>query len=146
MATTSNVLVFRKSSRVGIVIGLVVLMGIGLPGVVMQPSSGTVGVFVVAALLAFGLVCAWSWRVECHHDPEARTLRVVTARWPLPHRERVLPFSTIERVLVSDNARWIWIDLVLTDSAFIALPGEGAATPERVRESARVLRGWIGTE
>ena len=135
----------HRSNPVGVtILGVVILLAIGAPGLFFGPrTAGAVAGFVVCALLAFGLAVLTSGRVECSLDASRRSLRLRALRWPLAPVERTLSLDAISRVeerRVQRNSRRVVF--VMRDGAEVPLTTGGSSSTAHA-ETAAVLRRWL---
>ncbi len=142
IASSADLHVHRPVPTGGIALGLIILAGVGLPGLLFAPSAQTAIAFSVTTLLSTGLVMLWRIRVECHRAPQARSLRFVAVRWPLRRRERLIPFEAIASVEVQRHNGAEGVVVVLRDGERWGLPGGGSSSAAH-QETVRVLRSWL---
>ena len=125
----------------GLAIGVIVLLGIGLPGLVLQPSVRTATVFGVMLVPVLLLVWLGSRRVEIIRDAEADVLRIVRHRAPFAPLVREIPRRSIAGVKIGQNQRVRSVVIVLASGDEVWLPGVATETLS-LDDVAAFVRDW----
>jgi len=125
----------------GLAIGVIVMLGIGLPGLVAQPSTRTAiifGVFLVPVLVMVWLALR---RVEIIRRADAGVLRIVRHRPPFASTVREIARRSIVSVRIGQNQRARSVVIVLDDGEELWLPGVPTAA-HSVEDVAAFVRAW----
>lgn len=137
---------YKPTPTAGIVVGVLILVGISVPGAVLAPTEFFAGagsvMLAVCGAGALGLILLGRLRVELVLDRTAKLLKVTRIRWPLRTLEWVLPLDEIAGVeLQSRNASSVVV-LVLRDGARRPLVG-GRSRSGAHAETLEVLQRWF---
>lgn len=125
----------------GLVIGVVVFLGIGLPGLIAQPSARTAVIFGVFLVPVLVMVWLGFRRVEIIRRADAGVLRIVRHRPPFASTVREVARRSIVSVRIGQNQRARSVVLVLDDGEELWLPGMPTAT-HSVEDVAAFVRDW----
>jgi hypothetical protein len=138
--------IYRPTPIAGVVIGLLVFAGIGLPGAIIAPeayfAADGLAILIICALASFGLVLLALIRVECVRDDARRTITFTRYRWPLAPLTRVLSIDGIERVELAQRGAARVAVIVMKDGELIPLAG-GKSSGSAHEDTATVIRSWL---
>ena len=142
MKSSSGEFVFYRSSTVGIVIGIFLLLGITAPVMVVQPSLSAAAAFVISLILSIGLLCLSRFRTVCSCGQGKGTLRIVEMRWPFSPKVREIPISSIDKVELRFGAETDVTVLVLKSDEQIFFGGTSRGSSS-VWETSAAFFDWI---
>jgi len=125
----------------GLVIGVRVFLGIGLPGLIAQPSGRTASIFGVFLVPVLVMVWLAFRRVEIIRRTDAGVLRIVRHRPPFASSVREIARRSIVSVRIGQNQRARSVVLVLDDGEEVWLPGVPTET-HSVEDVAAFVRDW----
>jgi len=126
----------------GLVIGVLVFLGIGLPGLVIEPSVRTATMFGVFLVPVVVLVWLGFRRAEIVLDTEAGVLRVVRHRPPFATTTREIQRASIVDVRIAHRPRARSVVLVLVSGEEVWLPGMSSAE-HPAEPLAALVRDWM---
>lgn len=144
---TARVHVYKPTPQVGVAFAILILLGIALPGLFIDPrgyiANGGIGGIATCGLFVFGLVLLARIHTRCTLDVASGVLTLERVAWPRATITRAIERDAIESIEVQRRGASGRVVIVLRGGEIVPL-AMGRSSGGQHERSARALREMLG--